>query len=167
MPDEQRGTVSLQPASPEELAAYLAIARQSYIDERIRAGDDPAAAVKNADDSYRSAFPDGRPANGHLVFSVRRDRQPVGLLWIGPQTAGSREKWWVWDIEIGDAFRGQGIGRQAMLLAEAEARTRGATELGLNVFGHNTIAIELYRSLGYEMTAMQMRKPVGPGPERP
>jgi ribosomal protein S18 acetylase RimI-like enzyme len=153
-------TVSLQPASPEELAAYLARARETYIAERITAGDEPAAAVKNADDSYRSAFPDGRPANGHLVFSVRRDGEPVGVLWIGPQTIGSRERWWVWDIEIEEAFRGQGIGRQTMLLAEAEARAHGATELGLNVFGHNAVAIDLYRSLGYEVTAMQMRKPV-------
>ncbi len=45
-----------------------------------------------------------------------------------------------------------------MLLAEIEARTRGAVELGLNVFAHNTVAVNLSQSLGYEMTSMRMRK---------
>ena len=47
-----------------------------------------------------------------------------------------------------------------MLLAEDEARGHGATELGLNVFGSNRVARHLYDSLGYETTAVQMRKPL-------
>jgi ribosomal protein S18 acetylase RimI-like enzyme len=45
-----------------------------------------------------------------------------------------------------------------MLLAEHEARDVGATELGLNVFGSNTIARHLYESLGYAPTSIRMLK---------
>ncbi len=45
-----------------------------------------------------------------------------------------------------------------MELAEAEARLRGATELGLNVFGHNQVARQLYESMGYTATSIQMKK---------
>ncbi len=45
-----------------------------------------------------------------------------------------------------------------MSLAEDEARVRGATELGLNVFGHNPIAMRLYESMGYTTTATIMRR---------
>ena len=45
-----------------------------------------------------------------------------------------------------------------MLLAEHQARAHGATQLGLNVFGHNTVARQLYDSMGYELTAINMRK---------
>ena len=38
------------------------------------------------------------------------------------------------------------------------------TSLGLNVHGQNMVARSLYESLGYEVTAMQMRKPVLPCP---
>jgi len=45
-----------------------------------------------------------------------------------------------------------------MLLAEAEAHRRGFRRIGLNVFGGNEIARNLYRSLGYTETAIHMRK---------
>ncbi|HXM54965.1 MAG TPA: GNAT family N-acetyltransferase [Candidatus Dormibacteraeota bacterium] len=151
-------TVSLRPATDAELAAYLAFARDHYISERIRAGDEPAAATRNADQSFGQAFPGGRAAAPHLVFRVERDGEGVGTLWIGPRGLNEPRHWWVWDIVVDEAFRGQGIGRATMLLAESEARGRGAVELGLNVFGHNQVAEGLYRSLGYEVTATQMRK---------
>jgi ribosomal protein S18 acetylase RimI-like enzyme len=151
-------TVSLRPAGDADLAAYLERHRDEYITARVQAGDTPEVAARNADEASRQAFPDGRPAGGHVVLRIERDGTPVGTLWIGPQSALAPDRWWVWDIVIDEAFRGQGLGRQAMLLAETEARARGAIELGLNVFGHNHVAAGLYRSLGYEVTAMQMRK---------
>ena len=45
-----------------------------------------------------------------------------------------------------------------MTLAEEAARNHGATELGLNVFGHNAVARSLYESMGYQTTAVNMRK---------
>ena len=45
-----------------------------------------------------------------------------------------------------------------MALAEEAARAAGATALGLNVHGHNTVARNLYESMGYQTTALQMRK---------
>jgi len=47
-----------------------------------------------------------------------------------------------------------------MELAEAEARSRGASELELNVFGHNQVARQLYESMGYTATAIRMKKNV-------
>ena len=70
------------------------------------------------------------------------------------------QRWWVWDVMIDEQFRGQGFGRQAMTLAETLARREGALTIGLNVLGHNHVARELYASLGYTVTAMQMRKPL-------
>lgn len=151
-------SVTLRPADDAEVAAYLAHARDHYVSERIRAGDAPEVAARNADQSFSRAFPDGRPVPPNLVFSVQRDSRSVGVLWLGPQGPRTPDRWWVWDIVIDEAFRGQGIGRETMLLAEEESRARGAIELGLNVFAHNEVAAGLYRSLGYEMTAMQMRK---------
>jgi ribosomal protein S18 acetylase RimI-like enzyme len=45
-----------------------------------------------------------------------------------------------------------------MVLAEREARSHGATELGLNVFGSNTVARHLYETLGYGTVAVRMSK---------
>lgn len=62
------------------------------------------------------------------------------------------------DIVVDAEHRGNGFGRQAMILAEGYARSQGAETLGLNVFGFNTAARGLYESLGYETTSIKMRK---------
>ena len=61
-------------------------------------------------------------------------------------------------VQVDEEFRGRGYGRQTMLLAEGEAAARGMTSVGLNVLGNNTVALGLYNSLGYQMTAQQMKK---------
>jgi ribosomal protein S18 acetylase RimI-like enzyme len=82
----------------------------------------------------------------------------VGSLWIGPYPDDRADDVWVWSVALDEEHRGRGLGRAAMLLAEEEARRRGAAEIGLNVFGFNDVALGLYRSLGYETTSVQMRK---------
>ena len=85
----------------------------------------------------------------------------VGWLWLGvPGPDPDPLMAWVFEIEIEAPFRGRGYGRAAMERAEDEARAHGMTSLGLNVHGQNMVARSLYESLGYEVTAMQMKKPV-------
>jgi ribosomal protein S18 acetylase RimI-like enzyme len=45
-----------------------------------------------------------------------------------------------------------------MLLDERGAAARGMTAVGLNVHGQNMVARGLYDSLGYQVTAQQMKK---------
>ena len=119
-----------------------------------------------------SHFPAGDRPPVIESFAPSAAGEKAGLLWIGPQSTEQPDRWWVWDIVISKAFRGQGLGKQVMLLAEIEARARGAVELGPNVFAHNTVAVNLDRSLGYEMTSSQHRRqadgslPVGSHPSR-
>jgi ribosomal protein S18 acetylase RimI-like enzyme len=65
---------------------------------------------------------------------------------------------WVNYVHVDEEFRGRSYGRRAMLLAEEEATARGMTSVGLNVLGNNTVARDLYDSLGYQVTAQQMKK---------
>ena len=87
--------------------------------------------------------------------------EAVGWLWLAvPGPDPDRLMAWVYNIEVDPAFRGRGYGRAAMILAEGEARSHGMTSLGLNVHGQNTVARSLYDSLGYDVTALQMKKPL-------
>ena len=141
-----------------EMSAFLSSSRDGYVAERVASGDDEATAALAADETIAASFPDGRPAAGHLVFRLEEDGRALGSLWIGPADSGPSESWWVWDITLDAEHRGHGYGKAAMLLAEHEARARGATVLGLNVFGTNTIARHLYESLGYQVVAIRMSK---------
>jgi ribosomal protein S18 acetylase RimI-like enzyme len=143
-----------------EVAEYLRGTVKTYVEERVKAGEDPATAAKVADRQLATAFPMGTAASGHLFLHIRTGSEDVGSLWLGPQLDGPRSTWYVFDIVVHETFRRRGFGRAAMLLAEQEVRKHGASELGLNVFGHNPNARTLYESLGYITTATQMRKPV-------
>jgi GNAT superfamily N-acetyltransferase len=149
----------------DEIADLVAHQLGPYIDERIKAGERPDQARRIALEQIEGLFPDGKPAPGHLLYRVLDDDGTVaGDLWIGPHRPEDPEAFWVWSVEIKDSHRGKGLGRDAMVLAEQAARAHGATELGLNVFGHNFVARRLYESMGYETTAVHMRKPLTASP---
>lgn len=151
--------LTLRPMDSDRLPTWLEHCTTQYIDELVASGRTREDAVRNAADGIGRSFPGGTPAPGHAVFDLIDDAgEGVGYLWIGPDTSDDAAAWWVWDIEVHAGSRGHGYGRAAMLLGEEYARSQGARTLGLNVFGSNAVARRLYESLGYETTAVQMRK---------
>ncbi len=149
--------VVLAPMPAERLGSWIATVSADYLQARLRSGESRAEAEKAAARSLSELFPGGKPLESHRVFDVVDDATVVGHLWIGPRAEDERE-WWVWDVEIAEEHRRRGFARAALLLGNDEARRLGATAIGLNVFGYNTGARELYESLGFEVTATQMRK---------
>jgi hypothetical protein len=75
--------------------------------------------------------------------------------WMPRQMAGYAEH-----IAASGAMSEADAWEKAMLLAEGEARSHGMTSLGLNVHGQNKVARSLYDSLGYDVMAQQMKKPL-------
>ena len=144
-----------------DLVPWLEQQRSGYISERMAAGETQAEAEANAEASMGRLFPGGSPAPGQLVGWILHRGDHVGQLWVGPFGDDPR-RWWVWDVAIDKERRGQGLGRGAMILAEGLAAAHGATSIGLNVFAHNQVARRLYQSLGYEESAVQMRKELSP-----
>lgn len=147
---------TLTTMAPEQLAEYLATTFDEYIAELVKSGRTPEEAQANADENRAKAFDGDRTINGNEVFTVQFDGQRIGVLWIGPRDGDGA--WWIFDIELDPEFRGRGLGRATMLLAEDAVRERGGTTLGLNLFAHNTTARALYESLGYEPMSLQLRK---------
>ncbi len=80
------------------------------------------------------------------AFYINVGDERVGHLWVGEQTSAEGRMLWIYDVFVDEAFRGRGLGREALLLAEDEARRRGLDLVGLNVFGRNDVARGLYRS---------------------
>jgi ribosomal protein S18 acetylase RimI-like enzyme len=133
-----------------------------YAAEREQNGDSQEKSREAADQTHERFFPGDKPVRGQLAGRLLLDGDAVGTLWLGPRdpAAPDSPEWWVWDIEIVEDRRGQGLGRRAMLLAERIAAEHGAGTLGLNVFGSNTVARRLYESLGYATMSTQMSKPL-------
>jgi len=139
---------------PRQVAGYAAMIAAS--------GAMPAqGAREKAERDTARYFSGGLATPGQFAFRIMAGEVGVGWLWLGvPGPDPDPLMAWVFEIEIEAPFRGRGYGRAAMERAEDEARARGMTSLGLNVHGHNTVARSLYETLGYEVMAMQMKKPV-------
>jgi len=107
----------------------------------------PDLARQRSERQSAELLPDGLATAGHDILVITSDGEWVGALWVchgvEPDTS------FVFDVEIDAAFRGRGLGRAAMLAAERATAVAGNHRLGLNVFGHNDVAIGLYTSLGY------------------
>jgi len=154
--------VRLRPATQDEFDDWLPRQQAAYAEQIVASGWMPAkqAREKAALDTAR-AFAHGLGSPGQFVFRLVVRGEPVGWLWLAvPHTDNDPEMAWVNDVEIDAAYRGRGLGRQAMLLAEQEARKRGMTSIGLNVHGQNTVARALYDSLGYQIMTQQLKKPL-------
>jgi ribosomal protein S18 acetylase RimI-like enzyme len=158
-------TTRLRPLRDDEIAAYVPHLTTTYATELTEhLFLDAEAAAARAERSATDAFPDGVAAPGHWLFAVEDgEGTRVGVLWLGEPFDGEPDALWVYDIEIDPDHRGRGLGRDTMLLAEAEARRLGRSRIKLNVFARNAVARALYLSLGFEEMSVQMSKAVDGG----
>ncbi len=155
-------TLTLRPMTRAEWDEWLPRQMAGYAEHIAASGamSEADAREKAKNDTART-FHAGFGTPGQLVFRILAGDEAVGWLWLGaPGPDFDRQMAWVYNIEVESAYRGRGYGREAMLLAEGEARLHGMTSLGLNVHGQNKVARSLYDSLGYEIMALQMKKPL-------
>ena len=149
----------LRPMTASEYDAWEQAAIAEYAVELAESGGvDAATAAVSAWEQHRDLLPDGEATVGMVLRHVLDDHgEAVGVLWLGPhpRRAGAG---FVYDVEIDEARRGGGLGRRAMLAAEALALEQGWDALGLNVFGPNARARRLYDSLGYGVVSTTMLK---------
>ncbi len=146
-----------------EYEPWIAETTVWYAEARAAAtGLPPAVSLERARVQLPTLLPQGHATPGmHLFVVVDDTGTDVGILWLGRDPDRSNT-WFVWDISIGEEFRGRGLGRATMLAAEQVARRAGGVAIGLNVFGSNAAARKLYESLGYGVISQQMVKDLHP-----
>ena len=155
--------LQLVPMTESEFTAYLATAVRGYADAHARAGDvAPEEALERAQKDYDELLPEGlRSQNQHLFTLAHETHGAVGLVWFQLKERGGKKTAFLYDIEVREDLRGQGLGRRALELVEAKLRELGARSVGLNVFGYNHAARALYEKMGYQITGMGMKKELG------
>jgi ribosomal protein S18 acetylase RimI-like enzyme len=149
----------LRPMRPDEFGDFLEYSNENYARElATHEGVAAEFARQKAEADHAAVVPQGLDTPRQWIFVVEADGERVGVLWLGERDHGGEKQCHIYLIEIDEGHRGRGFGRAAMKLAEAEARSRGLGRIALNVFGGNEVARNLYRSLGYVETSVQMAK---------
>ncbi len=107
---------------------------------------------------------DFRSPDNCLYVVYTPDGEFAGAVWVGVRERG--DFWdkpgglpgWVFDVEVDPKFRKQGLGRRLMLQAEAWTREKGISSIGLHTSHDLVVALNLYRSMGYEERTVILRK---------
>jgi ribosomal protein S18 acetylase RimI-like enzyme len=142
-----------------EYPAWLVLELDEYARDISENGDTPfEAARRKAEMDMAEILPEGLATPRHWIYVLEVDGAPAGRLWLAEREIDGRRAMFIFDIHLDEAFRGRGFGRAAMLLAEREALARDIHRIELNVFGANTVARGLYRSLAYVERSVRMAK---------
>lgn len=109
-------------------------------------------------------LPQGLATKDNDFFEIQStaSSQIVGYLWTAALTRGAKKVAFIYQLYVLPEFRRQGHARRALQAYEVMARQGGFGSVALNVFGSNTVAQTLYRSLGFAVTSIGMHKDLAP-----
>ena len=155
---------TLVPMPAASFPAFLEAAIAGYAEQNVASGRWPAeSALELSKAEHQRLLPDGLASKDNHIFEVRDPATDamVGTLWLGVQNRTGLPLAYVFNIEIAPEHRRQGHAARAFKALEPVVVELGLSAIGLNVFAYNTGAQALYASLGYEVTALSMRKSLG------
>ena len=127
------------------------------VDSRMPAGEEIADAYMS-DMFLQCAMSRG------TIFVADRDGRVVGFATLLSQCSsgelddGDVEFALLSDIVVREECRAQGVGRQLLESAEAQARKDGALWLRVSVLARNRLARQLYESLGFSELYIDFEK---------
>lgn len=143
-----------RPMTEDEYTAWHEDHVRSYAEDGIaRTGGNRELAYERARADFARYLPDGLATADHSIVVLTQDGAPVGSLWLGHHRDGVT---FGFDFEIDADKRGRGLGRAGMAVGEHLAARAGDRELGLHVFGDNTVARTLYLSCGFRVTGTNL-----------
>jgi ribosomal protein S18 acetylase RimI-like enzyme len=155
--------IKLRKMTVSEFEVYLKKSLPNYAQEKMKGeGLTEEEAMKVAQESFERLLPKGIESDDQFLFSIVDDssNDVVGTLWFARKISGTRKSAFVYDIILDATVRGKGFGKVIMQLLEEEVRKQGLSSIGLHVFGHNDVAISLYKKMGFRVTNQTMVKEI-------
>ncbi len=149
----------LVPMTQAEYEAFLVRLIPEYAADNVKAGYwDESEALEKSRKQTESLLPQGLQTKDHYFNTLYDGDEAVGLIWLRAEMDRPRTSGFIFDVQIEEKFRGKGYGKQVMLLIEEKARELGLKSIGLHVFASNRVARNLYESIRYEVSSLNMIK---------
>ncbi|MES9507417.1 GNAT family N-acetyltransferase [Streptomyces sp. NPDC000609] len=143
----------------EEFAAWQRTSVDTYAQSWIDQGVPVEQAMHKSRSDHARNLPAGMDTEGMHFHVLVTGGVAVGHVWVSVSEGDDGEpSGFVYDVEVGEEYRGRGHGRALMQQAEHITLAAGARRLGLHVFAANTPALRLYESLGYRTTQYNLAK---------
>lgn len=156
--------VSFRPVHAHEFAAFVDYFIADYateIEVNYRLSKD--AALNQARNETALSFPDNEKTPGQVLLCITwlnaGEEQHIGYLWYKPDP--ELKSAYINDFYLFPAFRGKGLGSEAMKRLEEKLRAEGFTQLKLRVAAYNQQARRVYEANGFGVTGINMNKVLG------
>ena len=146
--------ISIDLMTPPDVSHWNQRIWNVYCEELMRSGMPEALAKVECSATKESTFPNGILAKGNFLLKVRLDEENIGNVWL----VEKGNAWFIYDIEIIETRRREGLGRKTMHLIEEFVRERDGVSINLSVFEFNQIAKKLYESEGFATVRTSMKK---------
>jgi len=145
----------------ESFERFLELAVHGYAADNVASGrwsSEDAVLLARAETAR--LLPQGFATKDNDLFEIQSPMsgEIVGYLWAAALHRGVKRVAYIYQLYVLPEFRRQGHARRALQQYEATARQGGFGSVALNVFGSNTGAQALYRSLGFAVTSIGMHK---------
>jgi ribosomal protein S18 acetylase RimI-like enzyme len=160
--DSRSQMFRLEPMDEARYQTWRTASQRSYASEKVKAGNwkaEESEALSAA--AFDALLPGGRETAGHELRAMVNDAgEWVGHAWFTIEDREQGRVVFIYDIEVYEAHRRRGYARTALAQIAAFAREQGCAGVMLHVFGYNTPARALYRSVGFEETNVMMFRSV-------
>jgi RimJ/RimL family protein N-acetyltransferase len=150
--------ITLRPMTDSEFAAFKDFMYQDYAEAQARGAGVPVDQVRElAHAQIDHLMQDGLRSPAHRYWKVvTPEGTVVGDLSLQVET--DKRQAFIYFIGIDQAYRSRGYAQQALAALEDLLRTHGVTHISLSVFGDNVVARHVYERMGYQPSAILMRK---------
>jgi len=157
---ETKTGLVIRPMTEDEFPNYYQRQIDEDAAEKVAAGTcTPEEVMSESKEEIAKLLPDGLRSEDQYIFVAELQNVKIGTVWVDIDRESEVPRAFVLDIEVEQSLRGQGLGRDLMLATQLECRKLGAKGFALSVFGHNSIARNLYESFGFVVTE-EMKKRV-------
>lgn len=153
--------VKFKRMTKKEFKSYINTVIDELPKEFIRAGvRDQKKAIRQAKEQIERILPNGFETPNNFLYSIldNATSNKVGILWYEIREKEGIKHVFICDISINKDHRRKGYGTQTFQVLEKEVKNKGISTIKLHVFGHNKLAITLYKKLGYKATNVIMSK---------
>lgn len=135
---------------------YYDYAVTNYAEEKIKSGNwKKEEAMKLAKETFDKMLPNKQNTENNYLYSIFNEKsEHIGFIWFVDEKGIS----FLADINLFENFRGNGYGILVMKELENKSKKLNAKKIELHVFGHNKVAFNLYKKMGFDVTNYRMAK---------
>jgi ribosomal protein S18 acetylase RimI-like enzyme len=151
------------PMTEVELVAFVEAAIPELARDKVQSGQwTEAESLSLARQGYAELLPQGIHTPDNFLYTLHDAAigSKVGVLWHAHREQAGSQVAYVYEVLVYPEHRRQGHATRALVLLEQEVHQLGLAGVALHVFGHNTVAQNLYAQLGFQATNVNMFKTV-------